>query len=165
MQEEIFPLVDENGNVIGNASRSKCHDGSKLLHPVTHLHIFNSEGKLYLQKRSMTKDVQPGLWDTSSAGHIDYGETADTAVLREALEELGVKEIHPQFIEKYVIENEVERELSYVYRVVYDGEIHIDHVEVSDGRFWTLDEIRESLDSELFTFNFVSDFKRYFDTK
>ena len=59
MQEEIFPLVDEQGIVVGQASRSVCHDGSKLLHPVIHLHIFNSKGELYLQKRSATKDVQP----------------------------------------------------------------------------------------------------------
>lgn len=74
MPEEIFPLVDETGNIIGQAPRSVCHDGSKLLHPVIHLHIFNSEGDLYLQKRSATKDVQPDKWDSSVAGHIDLGE-------------------------------------------------------------------------------------------
>lgn len=163
MQEEQFPLVDEQGNVIGSASRSKCHDGSRLLHPVVHLHIFNSAGDLFLQKRSLTKDVQPGKWDTSSAGHIDCGETADMAVCREASEELGVNIPNPEFLEKYIIENEVERELSYIYRTVYDGEICIDHVEVSDGRFWTLDEIRRNLDSGVFTMNFVSDFRRFFN--
>ncbi|OJU50909.1 MAG: NTP pyrophosphohydrolase [Bacteroidales bacterium 45-6] len=163
MQEEQFPLVDEQGNVIGSASRSKCHDGSKLLHPVVHLHIFNSSGDLFLQKRSLTKDVQPGKWDTSSAGHIDCGETADMAVRREASEELGVSIPNPEFLEKYIIENEVERELSYIYRTVYDGEIRIDNVEVSDGRFWTLDEICRNLDSGIFTMNFVSDFRRFFN--
>lgn len=163
MQEEIFPLVDEQGNVIGSASRSKCHDGSKLLHPVVHLHIFNSSGELFLQKRSLTKDVQPGKWDTSSAGHIDCGETPEMAVAREAYEELGVTISNPVFLKKYIIENEVERELSYIYRTVYDGEIRIDHVEVSDGKFWTLDEIRRNLDSGIFTMNFVSDFRLFFD--
>ncbi len=163
MQEEIFPLVDEDGNVTGRASRSKCHDGSRLLHPVVHLHIFNSSGDLFLQKRSPTKDVQPGKWDTSSAGHIDYGETADIAVLREASEELGITVSNPEFLEKYIIENEVERELSYVYQIIYDGQIQIDDDEVSDGRFWALGEIREKLDSGIFTMNFVSDFRRFFD--
>ncbi len=59
MQEEIFPLVDEDGNITGQAPRSVCHNGSKLLHPVIHLHIFNSKGQLFLQKRSPLKDVQP----------------------------------------------------------------------------------------------------------
>lgn len=59
MQEEIFPLVDEDGNVIGQASRKECHSGSKLLHPVIHLHIFNSKGELYLQKDQQLKTYNP----------------------------------------------------------------------------------------------------------
>lgn len=50
--EEMFPLVDENGQIIGAATRGECHNGSKLLHPVVHLHVFNSHGDLYLQKRA-----------------------------------------------------------------------------------------------------------------
>lgn len=163
MQEELFPLVDNDGNVIGKATRSKCHDGSKLLHPVVHLHVFNSEGKLFLQKRAHTKDVQPDKWDTSSAGHIDYGETADVAVLREAFEELGIQIEPPLFIEKYIIENDTERELSYIYQTKYDGAIKLDPVEVADGRFWSLEEISQNLESGIFTVNFVSDFRKFFE--
>ena len=64
-QDELFPLVDEEGNVIGKATRKFCHGGTKPLHPVIHLHIFNSDGELYLQKRSKKKDIQPGKWDTA----------------------------------------------------------------------------------------------------
>ena len=69
--EEWFPLVDEEGNVIGKATRIECHSGSKLLHPVIHLHIFNSAGDLLLQKRSMRKDIQPGKWDPAVGGHVE----------------------------------------------------------------------------------------------
>ena len=100
MQEEIFPLVDEQGIVVGQAPRSVCHDGSKLLHPVIHLHIFNSKGELYLQKRSATKDVQPNRWDSSVAGHIDLHETPENAALREASEELNISDIKPHYITK-----------------------------------------------------------------
>lgn len=58
--EEMFPLVDEEGNITGAATRGECHNGSKLLHPVVHLHVFNSQGELYLQKRPDWKDIQPG---------------------------------------------------------------------------------------------------------
>ena len=75
MKEEWFPLVNEEGETIGKATRRECHSGSKQLHPVIHLHIFNDAGELYLQKRSMNKDIQPGKWDTAVGGHIDYGET------------------------------------------------------------------------------------------
>ena len=58
---EVFPLVDEEGNVIGSATRGECHDGSKLLHPVVHLHVFNGKGELYLQKRPLWKKTSnPG---------------------------------------------------------------------------------------------------------
>ena len=82
-KEEWFPLIDEQGNTIGKATRRECHNGSKLLHPVVHLHIINNDGELYLQKRSMNKDIQPGKWDTAVGGHIDYGETVEEALARD----------------------------------------------------------------------------------
>lgn len=57
--QEMFPIVDEQGNITGAATRGECHSGSKLLHPVIHLHVFNSKGDLYLQKRPEWKDIQP----------------------------------------------------------------------------------------------------------
>ena len=44
-QDELFPIIDEDGNVIGKATRRECHSGSMLLHPVVHLHVFNSKGE------------------------------------------------------------------------------------------------------------------------
>ena len=72
--KEMFPLVNEEGVVVGCATRAYCHSGAKPLHPVVHLHIFNSNGELYLQKRAMHKDIQPGKWDTAVGGHGDYGK-------------------------------------------------------------------------------------------
>lgn len=161
IQEEIYPIVDEIGNVVGQASRNRCHDGSRLLHPVVHLHIFNSNGELFLQKRSCAKDVQPNLWDSSSAGHIDLNEKPEEAVVREASEELGIKGFEPHFITSYIIENDREKELSYCYYTIYDGEIRIDHNEVADGRFWTLSEIEKQIGSGIFTMNFESDFRKF----
>ena len=73
--EELFPLVNEQGDLIGKASRKLCHSGSFYLHPVVHLHVFNALGQLFLQKRSLSKDIQPGMWDTSVGGHVDFEET------------------------------------------------------------------------------------------
>ena len=120
-REELFPVVDAAGRVVGRATRGECHGGSMLLHPVVHLHLFNSRGELYLQKRPEWKDIQPGRWDTAVGGHVDYGETVDEALRREVREELGVTDFEPQHVLTYLFESERERELVYVYKTVYDG--------------------------------------------
>ena len=84
--------MDEEGRVVGAATRGECHNGSRLLHPVVHLHVFNSQGEVYLQKRPEWKDIQPGKWDTSVGGHMDYGETPEEALVREVGEELGIRQ-------------------------------------------------------------------------
>jgi hypothetical protein len=66
--KEIFPVVDEEGHVLGSATRGECHNGARLLHPVVHLHVFNASGDIYLQKRPEWKDIQPGKWDTAVGG-------------------------------------------------------------------------------------------------
>ena len=100
--QEIFPLVDETGRVIGSATRGECHSGSRLLHPVVHLHVFNSNGDVYLQKRPEWKDIQPGKWDTAVGGHIDYGENPADALRREVGEELGITDFQPEAMGLYV---------------------------------------------------------------
>ena len=161
-QEERFPLVDEEGRVIGSATRGECHNGSKLLHPVVHLHVFNSHGEVYLQKRPEWKDIQPGKWDTSVGGHTDYGETPELALTREVSEELGITEFTPERVGMYVFESRRERELVYVHRMVYDGEINPSKDELDGGRFWTLEEIRAAIGQQILTPNFESEFQRFF---
>jgi len=159
-QKEIFPIVDEAGSVIGSATRGECHSGSMLLHPVVHLHVFNSRGDIYLQRRPDWKDIQPGKWDTAVGGHVDYGETPEEALRREVREELGITAFTPEFICKYVFESRRERELVYVSRTIYDGEIHPSASELDGGRFWTMQEIAEAMGKDVLTPNFESEFGR-----
>lgn len=159
---ELFPIVDEEGNVTGKATRGECHNGSRLLHPVVHLHVFNSKGDIYLQKRPEWKDIQPGKWDTAVGGHVDYGETPEKALRREVREELGITDFEPEFVDKYVFDSKRERELVYVNRTTYDGEIHPSTEELDGGRFWTMQEIREAIGKDILTPNFESEFQRCF---
>jgi isopentenyldiphosphate isomerase len=154
---EFFPIVTEGGEVIGRESRAYCHSGSFVLHPVVHLHVLNSAGALYLQKRAENKDVQPGKWDTSVGGHVDYGETTEQALLREVREELGILDFEPIFMLRYKFTSDVESELVYSYYAIYDGEINPDPVEISEGRFWTFSEITEAIGKGIFTPNFESE--------
>ena len=135
--QEMFPLVDEQGNIIGAATRGECHNGSKLLHPVIHLHVFNSKGELYLQKRPEWKDIQPGKWDTA----------------------VGITDFAPETVTSYIFESAREKELVFVHKTVYDGEIHPSD-ELDGGRFWSTEEIKENIGKGIFTPNFEQEIGR-----
>ena len=158
-QEELFPIVDEMGNVVDAATRGECHNGSKLLHPVVHLHVFNSKGELYLQCRPIWKDIQPGKWDTSVGGHVDFGEHVEHALLREASEELGITDFQSERIDQYVYESDCEKELVFVYKAIYDDEISPSE-ELNGGRFWKKEEIELNVGKDVFTPNFEYEYRR-----
>ena len=139
-------MVDEEGNVLGSISRGEAHNGTKILHPVVHLHVFNSKGELYLQHRPAWKDIQPDKWDT------------EDALRREVREELGITDFEPEFICKYVFEGVREKELVYVHKTVYDGEVKPSESELEGGRFWPVDEIKANIGKGVFTPNFEDEF-------
>ncbi len=150
---ELLPVVDRTGRTVGCATRGECHSGSRIPHPVVHLHLFNSRGELYLQRRPMWKDIQPGRWDTAVGGHVAYGEETEEALRREAGEELGVKEFPPEFVHRYCLDSQRDGQYVSVYRTTYDGAV-CPSDELDGGRFWTLDEIRAACGTGTLTPNF-----------
>ena len=160
METEWFDIVDENNRILGKATREQCHDGSKLLHPVVHVHIFNSEKNLLLQKRKLTKDIQPGKWDTSVGGHIQSGEPLEEAIKRETLEEVGIvidiEKLIP--IAQYVFESDVEKELVSSYAYLYDGPITFQESEIDEVQFFRYEELEILISQGETTPNFVKEF-------
>lgn len=156
---EWFPVVEPSGLVIGRATRAYCHSGAKPLHPVIHIHVIDRFSRIYLQKRSMKKDIQPGRWDTAVGGHVSYGEGILEAVYREASEELGFTDFHPIHLEAYQFESEIEKEMVNVFAVVGSYDLHPDLDEVDEGRWWDLKDIDANLGKGIFTPNFESEFR------
>ena len=157
--EEWVPLVDEQGRITGQAPRSQVHNGSKLLHPVVHLHVINHNKAILVQKRPMSKLIQPGKWDTAVGGHISAGETLEQALKKEAFEEIGLVDFSAKMIKTYKWESEVEAELVYMF-VTYDFKnfkVHSDEVE--EACFRTKNQIENNMGKGVYTPNFEFEFR------
>jgi isopentenyldiphosphate isomerase len=159
----MLPLVEPSGLVYGQATRAYCHSGSHVLHPVVHLHIIDHFGRLYLQKRSMTKDLLPGYWDTAVGGHVSYGETIPEALFRETSEELGLTAFNPVALGAYIWQTERDNEYVFVHATLGHPDLHPNAAEVSEGRWWTFPELEEALGKNILTPNFESEFARIRD--
>lgn len=157
---EILDVVDREDRVTGKARRDEVHGRPELIHRAVHVLVFNRKGELFLQKRSLTKDVQPGKWDTSVGGHLPSGEDYPTGALRELEEELGITGVKLVFCHKYLHSNEHESEYVSTYRCRYEGPFRLQPEELDDGRFWSLDEIAARRNEGLFTPNFLDEFDR-----
>ncbi len=133
-KEEWFDVVNERDEVVGRAKRREVH-ARGLLHRAVHVLVFDSAGRIFLQKRSMTKDMSPGLWDSSCSGHLDSGEDYDTAAVRELGEELGVPGAKP--VRWFRIEAcaETAQEFCWVYRLRHDGPFVLHPEEIERGEW------------------------------
>jgi isopentenyl-diphosphate delta-isomerase type 1 len=147
--------------VIGKATRQEIHQ-KKLMHRSIHILVFNSNNQIFLQKRSNTKDENPGIWDTSSAGHVDTGETYDECAERELWEELKIKEaLKP--LAKIRACTETYQEHVQVYFCKTNASITINRNEISEGKYFnwaTLPNLIQSK-SEIFTSSFKLILKKF----
>lgn len=134
MSDEIFDVVNERDEVVGQNTRSEVHRLG-LMHRAVHVLVFNARGQVFLQKRSMRKDRQPGVWDSSASGHVDSGEDYDACAVRELREEIGLETIRcPERLFKLAACAETDQEHVWVYRCAAEGPftLHPDEIERGD---------------------------------
>ncbi len=141
---EILDFVDENDQVLGQASRDHIHQES-LMHRACHMMLFNSVGDVFLQKRSLNKDNSPGLWDFSAAGHVDASESYVDCAVRELEEELGLVVEPEDLVEQFKLNPAAENgfEFAMVYTLVSDAALELEPIEIDDGRWLSPDQVNE----------------------
>jgi isopentenyldiphosphate isomerase len=161
-------IVDDNDQPVGKASFKEV-DEQGLIRRIVRLMLENKKGQILLQKRSETETVYPGRWDNSVAGHVDFGETNEQALMRESLEELGIKDINPKKIGSYyneVVRDKYEiRKFNHLYKADYeDTPKDYGRNEVSQVKWFNLDEIKQMIrnDPDMFTDGVVEVIMRYY---
>ena len=145
MSEEIFDVVNERDEVVGRAPRSVVH-ARGLLHRAVHVLVFNARGELFLQKRSMSKDREPGRWGASASGHVDCGEEYDVTVMRELREELGWQPaVPPERILRIEACRETDQEFVWIYRCAGEGPFTLNVDEIECGGWYSREQIERWL--------------------
>ncbi len=146
MKEEIFDIVDAQDRVVGQMPRSEVHRRG-LMHRAVHVMVFNTSGHVFLQKRSMKKDRQPGLWDSSASGHVDSGEEYDACARRELQEELGLElNAVPDRLFKLAAGPQTDQEHVWVYRCGAEGPFTLDPDEIETGGWFSPGEVTDWMD-------------------
>ena len=143
MSEEWFDVVDEQNRVIGKAPRGEVHR-RMLRHRAVHILVFNTRGELFLQQRALWKDDFPGVWDSSSAGHVSAGDGMDETALREVAEELGVELPEtPRRIFDLPATEATGWEFCGVYRAEHEGPFVLQASELRGGGWFTPEAVSE----------------------
>ena len=141
LNEEIFDVVNERDEVIDRKPRGEVH-ARGLLHRAVHVLVFNLRGEIFLQKRSMKKDRQPGVWDSSASGHVDSGENYDETAVRELREELGLKINEPlQRLFKIDACAATDAEFVWIYRCKNEGPFQLHPDEIETGGWFAPEKV------------------------
>jgi isopentenyldiphosphate isomerase len=138
--DEVFDLVDLTDRVIGRVRRGDAHRDPRLLHRSVQVLVFDSHGRLLLQRRSRAKDLFPGYFCASASGHVASGDDYAATAAREVAEELGVS-LPLTFLETVVVHSDVETEVTALFAARSDGPFVFHPSETDGGEFAPLDSL------------------------
>ncbi|MFE2752147.1 NUDIX domain-containing protein [Actinosynnema sp. NPDC059335] len=140
---EHVVVVDPDGTPIGTATRARVR-AEGLWHACAAIVVRSLDGeRVYVHRRTDTKDVYPGLYDPTCGGVVAAGETPDECAVRELAEELGVVAT-PEFRFRTTFVDGTIRYVAHVYDVRSDGPFTHQPEEVAWGGWMGLDEVRAS---------------------
>jgi isopentenyldiphosphate isomerase len=150
--EELVALYlpdDDAGRVVGAAPRSRVR-AENLPHAATAVLLVDDDGRVYVHRRTETKDVFPGQWDCWAGGVVAAGEDPDAAAVRELTEELGVRGLSLEPLFRHWYRDDRTHYLACCYRARWRGErVHgaVVHQpeEVAEGGWMTLADLRALL--------------------
>lgn len=158
--DEIVAIVDRNNEVIGSTTRREMRAG-RLTHRSTYILVFNSRGELWVQKRTMTKDVFPGYWDVAAGGVVLAGESYEEGARRELGEELGVVDAPLRGELELYYEDERTKVWGRVFTCVQDGPFRLQEEEIVSAELMSIDAVLERSKLEPFTPDGLYVLRRY----
>lgn len=156
-------LIDENDNIIGKIDVEEIHDKG-ILHRTTHTFIINSEGKLFCRKISSKNKIYSGYWSTSVGAHVFSDQNYDQVAEESLRTNLGIN-CHLEMIGKVRVHDKYENEISATYVGYSNEKIHILNSDIEDGRFFTIDEIKELTKKHNVTPHLIISLKLYLETR
>lgn len=142
VQDEQFIVVNEKDEIVGYKTRYECHHNKSYIHRAVDVVLYNSEGKIVFQKRSMQKDLYPGYYALSATGHVSKGETYEQTAQRELQEEMGVANIPLKRITTFLIPAKNEVEMVALFTGIYNGSYSYPLDEVESIHYFSPSEIR-----------------------
>jgi 8-oxo-dGTP pyrophosphatase MutT (NUDIX family) len=160
--DEIVAIVDERNTVVGAVPRREMR-AKRLPHRSTYILVFNSRGELYIQKRTMTKDVFPGYHDTAAGGVVLAGESYEQGAERELEEEMGIRGVPLTRLFDFYFEDEYTRLWGRAFSCRYDGEVVLQAEEVESGVFAPMADVLRRAETEPFTPDGLHVLRRYLD--
>lgn len=151
---ESFDIVDKHNLLIGKTkSRDVVHTELSDWHRTTHIWIVNSKKEILCQQRSLTKDKNPGKWQSFFGGHLQAGQTYESNALKELSEELGIEAKATDLTPIYVKQSDEQKHFGQVYLMRWDGELstlHFDDGEVAQAKWMTIAELQEKMAAGIF---------------
>ena len=158
--KEIVQIVDRNNRPAGQVPRHVMRrDG--LTHRASYILVFNRAGELFVQKRTLTKDVFPGFWDVAAGGVVLGGESYEQSAYRELFEELGVKDTQLEFLFDHYYADQQNKVWGHVFSCCAEGPFVLQQEEIDEGIFLSPEEILARSNSEPFTPDGIEIVKRY----